>query len=625
MLSKKNILIFIIFTIIIFALQFIIAGKHFYYGFNNDDWDVLAWYKQVVQDPVLDMAKAWKAIGSHNFARVYYVGILFKVFQYNYPLYHFFNGFVKVLAGLSFFPVIYLLFRKISLAYLATFLFSLHFSSFGTLHDVFIGNQSLVIVSMNIFLAIYIWAAKKHHFSLKTMFILIIPLLAASFFDIPRFYPVLMLLPALELLNLYLNRSTTLKGSILRLIFLYSPFIALLLYSPHSAASEFNINNIYKLTGIFKTGNYQLFITLFASFGSTFIPQGILDQLSIFARVGDSPLYHDIGTFLIFLVFRLLVISFPILLILGLLVIKKPKWFILRSLFLSVFFSFLAFLTSNHWIYLDPKIQAAVDPGVYFIYGLVGLFIIATAISFFIEWLKKRDDYFLLTLSLAPIFSLLYIFLTWIMVGDNVIFTGVHGYLTIAALASTLYLAIIFYLAFQNFKSKLGLMKRIAAILSIIYFFIFLIFSSIQVDNYYAGWLLLGYAASDQTRIQNSFWKEVGKEKLADKSPILIYLDTSADDGYHYGANFLWDISPLLTVEKGLPFEFGQYCKSVINYQNFDKLRIEEINGKKMIIQGQGACGDERFYKLENFYAFKMINHDIFPIKSEIINKLGDK
>ena len=618
MFLKKNIRLFIIFTIIVFALQAIIARQHFYYGFNNDDWYVLAWYQQVVKDPLLDIVKAWREIGSHNFARVYYVGILFNFFEFNYQYYHIFNTLLKVLVGLSVFPVIYFLFRKKFLAYLATFLFSIHFSSFATLNTVFGGNESLVIISMNIFLAFYVWIARKHNFSLKMMVILLMLLLAASFFDIPRFYPVLLLLPFLELLNFWFNRSsTTFKASMLRLIFLYSPFIVVVLYSPQAVTSELNIN---KLIRIFSEGNFQLFITLFASFGSTFIPEGLLEQLKFFGRVGYNPLYQDFGTFLNFLLFRFLVLAYPILLILGLLVIPKPKWFILRSLFLSICFSILAYLAANHWIYLDPKLQAAVDPGVYFIAGIVGLFVFSTAISFFIEWLNKRDNYMLLTLSLAPILSLLYTFFTWILVGDNVIFTGVHAYLTIAALGSSLYLAIIFYLAFQNLRSKLGVMRRMAAILMISYFFVFLILSAIQVDKYYVYWIKLGYGASDQKRIQTSFWKEVGKGKSNDKSPILIYLDTSADDGYFYGANFTWDIPPMLTVERGLPFDPGGHDKSVVSSKEFDKLRTEEVNGKKMIVR---TYGDDLFYKLENFYAFKMINHDIVPIKSEILSKLG--
>lgn len=621
MSSKKNILLFIIFTITLFALQFIISTKHLQYGFNNDDWYVLAWYKQVVKDPFLDIMKAWKEIGSHNFARDYYVGILYNFFGLNYPLYHIFNTLLKVLAGLSFFPVIYILFRKKLLAYLATFLFSLHFSSFATLHTVFVGNQSLVIISMNIFLAFYIWLVRKRNFNLKMTLILLSLLLTASFFDIPRFYPVLLLLPFFELINFWFDRSsTTFKAAILRLIFLYLPFVAVVFYHPQSVTAELNIN---KLVEIFKIGNYQLFVSLFASFGSTFVPERIFNQLSIFSRVGDFPLYHDLKTFLNFLIFRFLVLTFPILVILGFLITRKPKWFILRSLFLSISFLLLAFFASNNWFYLDPTVKAAVDPGTYFIPGVVGLFIISTAISFFIEWLNEKDNYFFLTLSLAPIFSFLYTFFTWILAGDNVIFTGVHAYLTIAALASSLYLTIIFYLAFRNFALKQGVTRKIAAILTSIYFFFFIIFSAIQVDRYYADWLKHGYAASDQIRLQNSFWKEVGKGESKDKNPILVYLDGSAEDGYFYSANFPWDVHPLLTVEKGLPFVPGGHCLSMIRNMDLDKLRVETVDNQKMIVQS--ACGPDRFYKLENFFAFKMVNRNLVPVKSEILNKLGVK
>lgn len=381
MKSRKHIIFFITFTIIVFALQFIIARKHFEYGFNNDDWYVLAWYKQIVKDPLLDIGKAWTEIGSHNFARVYYVGILYNFFKLNYEQYHIFNTILKALAGLSVFPFIYILFRKKTLAYLVTFLFSLHFSSFATLNTVFGGNESFVIVGMNIFLAFYIWIIRKHDFRLKNMFILLILLLLAAFFDIPRFYPVLLLLPFLELLNFWFNRSsTTFKALMLRLIFLYSPFIFVVFYTPQSVTNELNIN---KLIEIFRKGNFQLFISLFASFGSTFIPEGILEQVKLFARVGQGPIYQDFGVFLNFLFFRFLVLSYPILLILGLLVIRKPKWFILRSLFLSICFSILAFFASNYWFYLDPKLQAGVDPGTYFISGIIGLFVFTTSISFF--------------------------------------------------------------------------------------------------------------------------------------------------------------------------------------------------------------------------------------------------
>lgn len=615
----RNLIFFGSLIIIVFVSQFILAKKHLEYGFNNDDWYALAWYKQVVGDPILDMVKAWREIGAHNFSHAYYIGTLFEFLKFNYPLYHVFNTVLKALAGISLLPVIYLLFKNKFLAFLITFLFAIHFTPFGGLNNVLIGEDSLVIVSMNIFLAIYIWAAQKHNFNLKRMFVLLVLLLAASYFDITRFYPVLLLLPFLELFSLWLNRSsTTFKASLFRLLFLYFPFIAVVLYSPQAAISEVNIN---KLTGIFNSGNYQLFVGLFASFGSTFIPQGLIGQITLFGRVGINPLYQDIWTFLNFLLFRFLILGYPILVILGLLTTHKSRGFILRSLFLSICFSILAFMAANHWVNLDPKIKAAVEPGVYFIPGIIGLFVFATAISFLIEWFKNKQNYFLLALSLAPLFSLFYTFLTWILVQDeNTIFMGVHGYLSIAAIGSSVYLAILFYLAFRKLRFGPGIIRKIAGNLTILYFLLFIILSAQQINRYYSDWLVNGYAASDQKRIHNSFWREVGKGK-SDGSPILIYLDGSGDDGFFYSANFTWDIPPMLTVEKGQPFDPGGHCKSVISAKDADKLRVEGVSGKKMIVQD--SCGYDISYELETFFAFRMVERNLIPIRNEILKDLG--
>lgn len=614
----RNLIFFGSLILLVFILQFILAKKHLEYGFNNDDWYVLAWYKQVVGDPILDMMKAWKQIGPHNFVHAYYIGIMFEFFKLNYPLYHIINTLIKALAVLSLFPVVYLLFRNKFLAFLATILFAFHFSPFGVIFHVIGGEGSLVVISMNLFLAVYIYASQKTLLNnIKILLILLILLLATAFFEVTRAYPVILFLPFLELLNFWFGKSQrNFKASLLRLLFFYSPFIALVIYHP-SALSEINFN---KFIRAIDWGNFQLFLTIFSSFGSTFVPEGLIDQLTLFGKVGQDPLYKDLGTFLTFLVFRFLIIAIPVLFIIKSLANLKSKW-ILSSLFLNICFFILAFWFANHWLNLDPKLRAPVDPSTYFIPSLIGLFIFSTAISFFISWLTDgRRNTLLLALSLAPIFSLIYTFLTWILVDDNTIFMGVHAYLSIAAIGSSVYLAIICYLAFQKLRFGPGIIRRIAGNLTILYFLLFIILSAQQIDKYYSFWLINGYAASDQKRIQDSFWREVGREESKDKSPILVYLDTSADDGYFYGANFTWDIPPLLTVVKGLDFEPGGHCRSMISYKDFNKLRIETVNGKKMVVQG--ACGDDRFYKLENFFAFKMVNRNLKPIKSEILNKL---
>ncbi len=550
---------------------------------------------------------------------------MFEFFGFNISPYHIFNTILKAFAGLSLFPLIYFLFKNKILASIATILFAVHFTPFGGLNNVLIGEDSLVVVSINLFLTVYVWASQRHSLNNpKVLLILLTLFLAGAVFDVTRAYPFLMALPLIEAVNFLVNRSSTnLRSIFLRLLFLYFPFIAVITYSPFAALKDFSL---FKLNYIFKTGNYQLIISLFASFGSTFVPVSLIDSLGVYARVGNSILYSDFKVFIIFLIFRYFIIAVPSLFILGSLALLGVKRFILRTLLISVIFFIFAFITAYHWQYLDSKIQAGVDPGTYFIPGLIGLFVFSTAISFFIEWLKNKKKNFLLALSLASFSSLLYIFLTWVLTGENTIFLGIHGYLNIAAIGSSIYLAIFLYLACQQLKlPKIELSYKIAAFIVIIYFSVFFIESSKQVDEYYNYWLVNGTNLKEQQKIQNSFWKEVGLKRPADNSPILIYLDDSEDydNGYFYAGSLVWNIPSMLTVIRGEPFETGGFCKTVMQYQDFDKLQIKIIDGTKMITQS--TCGVEYAYKLENFYAFKMSNRDLVTTKSEVIKRLEDR
>lgn len=619
---KKNLILYVSLIIIVFALQFILSNKHLLYGFNNDDWYVLAWYKQVVSNPLLDILKAWKSIGPHNFTHAYYIGLLFEVFNFNYQYYHIFNTVLKVLAVLTLFPLVYFLFKSRLLAFLATIIFAFHVSPFGALNNVLGGSDALMVASINLFLALYVWASKRKLLNnLKILFFLLILLLLSAIFDVTRSYPFIISLPLLELVNFFVNRqSDSFKAIFLRLLFLYSPFLVLVAYSPGTALKELSIN---KLITLFQTGNYQLFISLFASFGSTFVHAGLIDKLSLGGIFESKMPYQDLGAFLYFLIFRFLIFFLPVIYIASSVVLPKPKRFIVKSLSLNIFFVVLAAWAANHWLYLDPKLQAAVDPRVYFILGLIGLSVISASIGFLTEWLKERSNYFLLTLALAPIFSLLYTFLTWIMVSENAIFVGVHAYLNVAAIGSSIYLSIFLYLAYKKLTSgQSGTVSKLLASFVVIYFFIFFLGSFKQIDGYYDTSLKGGFSAEEQQKIHNSFWKEVGFKKPAGNSATLIFLDGSQDipNGFFYSNAFIWNVPSMLTIRRGEPFDPDGYCKTVVVREYIRNLRIDKINGKDMLFQTM--CGKEYAYSLENFYAFKMVNKDLIPIKSEIIKEL---
>lgn len=619
---SKNFFLALILIVVVCSLQFIIGRKHLEYGFNNDDWYVLAWYQEVVDDPVKDVMKAWKAIGAHNFAHAYYIGPLFELFKFNYPLYHIFNTLLKALAGLSIFPLIFFLFKNKFLATMTTIIFAIHFTPFGGMNNVLIGEDSLMLVSINLYLALYVWASKKKLLNNpKVLFSLFGLILAAAAFDITRSYPFIMVLPLIEVVNYSVNKpSASIKDIILRLLFFYSPFFAVIIYSPNAAINEFTLN---KINYIFRTGNYQLFLSLFASFGSVFAPIGVTEFFGNFGRMGNNILYAKLENFLSFFFFRYLLIALPVLVTMGFLTVINVRRFVLRAIVVNAIVSLLAFFSANHWMILDPKLQAGVDPGIYFTPGLLGLFIFSTSVAFLMEWYREKNNYFLLALSISSISALLYTFLTWMLVSENAIFTGVHGYLSVAAIGACIYLAIILYIAFLKISSnKAKLSQKLAASFTIVYFLVFIFASYKQVDDFYAYWVANGFKAKDQENIQNSFWKEVGFNKPSDDSRTLVYLDGTKDyeNGSFYASTLIWDIPAMLTVRRGEPFESNGFCNTVVTKVDLDKIKIETINGEKVITQV--ACGDKKVYKLENFYAFMLINRNAVSIRSEILKEL---
>lgn len=605
---KKLLLIFGLLGLVI-AIQFVIAKRQLGYGFFIDDWDNLSAYKLFVTNPISDALYAWNTLGPHRFAHVYYLGLLFDIFKYHYEYYNIFNQLLKAFSAFALFPVIYLMFKNKLLAFLVTIIYVTHFSPFGTLDDVSRGEDFLAIISMNIFLTIYIWTSQKNRFNIRILLTLLTLLLTTIFLAPSRIYPLVLLLPFLEIFNFLLNHSsTTLKSSILRLAFFYSPFIATYIYSPGSVSQ---IHYYRGLLEFLKLGNFQLFLIPFASFGSTFIPPDLMRSLF------GNPNYQQLKSFIPLLssmvgIFGLLYI------LIGSLLLSKPKRFVIRTLLTGICFSILAFKAASQWLYLDNKFRASVDPGTFIIPALVGLFIFAGALFFYKEWLEgKRKNVFLLGLSLSPIFSLLYIFLTWFLSDVNSVFMGIHAYLNIPAIGTSIFLAIIIYLIYQ--KLKAGVIAKVTITVCVL---IFSLSSAKAVDVYFSYWIKNGLAATDQERMRNAFWKEIGRGKqFSLQNPALIYLDSfnDYDNGMYYENGFVWRIPAYLNVETGKTLPA---CDLMMYKVELNKLRIENRDGKKVVVQER--CGYAMAYELENFYSFKLINRDIIPNKTEILQKLSE-
>lgn len=615
-ISLKIFILIISLLVVIITAQFILGKKQLDYGFFNDDWDNLAAYKMVVKNPFFDILDAWKTLGSHRFAHVYYIGILFDFFKFDYLSYNITNQLLKAISNFTLFPIVYLLFKKKLVAFLATFFYTVHYSPYGTLDDVSRGEDFLAIITMNLFIALYIKASQIYSFNLKTMFTLLILFASTAFFAPSRAYPIILMLPLLELFNFFLNRqSTNLKASILRVIFLYSPFIAALLFSPSTILAQVGY---YKgLWEMLNLGNFQLFLAPFASFGSTFVPNNLISLLF------DNQIYQQFKFFIPSVLLRILVISAFLYTAMGFLISSSPKRFLIRAFLINACFSSLAFMAANVWQHLDVKFRASVDPATFFFPALVGLFVLSASISFFIEWLAtKKRDIFMIGLFLTPGLSFLYIFLTWVLTDVNSIFMGTHAYLNIPAIGVAVYLAIIIYLVYQKlYNSRLRISSIVALLLLISFILIYFKISSLAVDQYFSYYLKNGFAASDQKRLYDTFWQEIGRnKKISIENPALIYLDGFQDyeNGMYYENAFVWRIPALFFVETGKTLPA---CDLIMYKVDIKEIKVKILNGKKVITQER--CGSNLVYQIENFYAFKLVNRDIIPNRIEVLKKIG--
>lgn len=618
-MKRRDVLLFFALIIIVSLSQFILARKHLDFGFFTDDWLFLSSYRTFVENPILDILKAWKNIGSHNFAHSYYIGILHNFFGLNYPSYHLLNQILKIISTLSLYPLIYIMTKNRMLAFLATLFFSIHFSPFGTLDNASRGEDFIAITSMNLFLFVYFYILKNGHSNVFLMLGLALWLVFTIFIDPTRLFPLILVVPFVELFKLIQDKTKKqIRVSLKRLLILYSPFIPFFLISPHSITVQLQYSS--QIFEKLRDGNWQLFLTPFAALGSTYIPKQSWFLLG-------NPAYENLSSYMTFLLPGPIFMSYLFIILIAVFVSKKILKFTVRNLGLNLLIGLVVFPVVHNWLFLDPKIRAPVDPGTYLVPSLIGLFIIATGYLFFLEWKEsgKKSNLFPI-LFLGPIFSLSFILLTWIFADINSIFMGVHAYLNIPAIGTSIALATLVVLIYERLRSikAFGRVISIAIVILILGFYFQI--SSQSVDQYFSYWLNNGLRASDQQRIIGQFWNELSLSKRYSQDNLpLIYLDGSEDyiNGTFYAEVMIWKISSWFDLRFNRPKEdrFNLCDITILSKEELEKFVTIE-NEDKIV---SNKCGKTMVYKQDNFYAFKLINRNLIPNRTEVLEELRIK
>ena len=618
--SRKDLFIIIFLISIVSLSQFILAAKHLEMGFFTDDWQFLSIYRAYVTNPFSDILQAWKQIGSHNFGYVYYGGILYNFFGLDYTAYRITSQILKIVATLSLYPLIFYISRRKLLAFLSTFIYAIHYSSFGLLDGPTRGGDYIAITLMNLFLLTYFYISERKFSNIFLLSGLAVWLFATILIGPTRLFPLLLIVPLIEIINLIRRRTINqIKISAKRLLVLYFPFLPLFLFSPESIAVQlrYSIGLFEKL----RVGNWQLFLTPFAALGSTYIPKELWFLFG-------SPFYDKFSSYLSFLLFGPMFLYCVFYSFIGFFISRKPLKFIIRSLVLNFVVGIVVFLIARNWLSLNQTTRTPVDPGTFLVPALIGLFVITTSFSLFIEWKEsKTRNSSLPFLFLAPIFALIFTFLTWMFADINSIFMGVHGYLTIPAIGTSIVLATIVVLIYEKIRSaKIFSRNQMIPIIVVITILgIYFKVSAVSLDEFFSHWLANGLRLSDQQRIMNQFWKEIGEsEKFNQDNLPLVYLDTEKtryEDGAFFAETIIWRLATLFDMKyKG--YKEGRFALctvEILGKSEFDKYVTVGDDGKTIV---SSKCG-EITYKPENFFAFRLEDRNLIPERLQVLKNLG--
>lgn len=619
----RNIFIFFITTFFVLLIQFDTLKPTLEIGFTPDDWSFVFWYKALGSNPLSKIAEVWSIRGPYTTMPMYYTGIIHSLVGFDYQKVQLISIFFKTLATLVIFPSVLIFFRNRLLACLATILFAMAYPASGPLETVVEPSEYLGMFSMGIFLIVYYHVVKNHLLNWKWLGFATILLLITVILSIMRLYPLLVLVPVIELYILLQKRSlNSLKASLLRLGYFFLPFVLITLFRPNLILSYIGVTPTILIRVI--EGNWHLLLTPL---------QGIAHTLPVSANLWKIFGYLSLDNFNDYFSFLLggpMVIFGLVIFSLSILTAKKPWRFFILAFGLNFFLEIMIFFIANHYLSL-PAGQRLIfdDRRVY--PTLFGLLILTLSFVYWIEWkFQSKSNNLLIALWAGPAISLLFIVLTWLLASENLEFGGgaQDHYLMIPSAGNSLFVAGLLVLIYEYSKTiKLNLIKRSMEIAIFIMLIISYLLNKNLIYSYFKQANVNGRAAEGQRFIQAKFKEAI--KGVDFRKPMFFYFDTSelSGDGPFYTEGLLSSL-PFLMHFNGNDMVGG--CVEVY-YENREKLAllIKEQGKEKgfvykgLCVKGNQARYETIYYKKENIYAFKIKNRDFVDIRAETLKYLG--
>lgn len=458
------------FFVCVILLSFISIGKTLRFSLGGDDWLALFRYEASFSS-FISHFRLSNYTGNYDAANIL-MGLIYRVFEYNPFPYYLISLFLRVLAALSFYPMLYTLTKNKFLSALAGLLFVSAYAGIETTNWVFNMSTYLSIALFNLFLWNFISTYRNTNIanSLVQAFFVFL-----SFYFTPnRMHALVFLIPVLEFIRTRKSIAKNILISSLRIMLFLLP-ISLFRFA---TGSEWDKGYLSMLPDL-QTGGYNLLFYLTSNVGSILFPDKLI---TLFASNLSVPNISALGVFLS----KTVNILFPFLIITYLLSFsfKQKIKFILQSLVGIII------LTLSFWLSLQTGNINNFGNLITFWETLIGGYTLIILSLYF--YLLRKSYSVLSAVGLLSLFSALaFLIAPWLaFTGD---FPSDHRYLVVSTAAIVVTIAALCAILWkQGGKIASGLTLGII----ILYFSLNVFALHLYFDNYLSHGRKAGYVKS---------------------------------------------------------------------------------------------------------------------------------
>lgn len=613
---KKELLLLSIFIVIISFSQSLILAPHLKFGFSPDD----VWFFSdfsALGSPLLKFSQVWHSAGIYHTPHIYYNGILFSFFGFHFLSYQIASLIFKILSITTFYLLIQIIFKNRLLSFISGLIFSFHYGSFGSMEMVARTQDYLLISGLNIFLMLFylIFDGKLKNILWSIVASLV---LFASFLINPiRAYPVIPFICFLGIVFFLKKRSRSNFYRIIKHIFVFFlPFILFFILKGNGETSSGNALTIIQKISV---GNLQMLLAPFSSFGSQFLQNDSLKFLSSPTWALNDILSYFLGGPLI--IFGASTIIFSKILS------QKPLKFFLGVFTVNFFLELLVFLAIDTGRNLPDSIKMSYDAYSLAPTAVLGVYIVTLTVFIFIEWLNDKENKtgllrnkLLILYLLGVTFSITFIWLTWIVYSLVHVPMGIYGYSTIPSMGISVAISSILVFAYLQIKNQGRFLKAFAPSVFLVLVFYFF-YSNNQIQTYLKANMDYGNKASDQISLKNKFWNFLKDDTTPCNNFFFFETTPNEQNGLNYSFIMIDRFDRWYSLYG--PFNSKQPCPVAWLVSDEAKLLSSyTASGEKEGFLYRNSNGENKFFPLEDFYAFKLQNRGIFDIKPEILKKL---